>query len=358
MREAPEMRRFDYSFLKNKKWDNEIAGYLSLIHEEKGKETLYLKGEPRGIKRLVEIAKVKSTESSNEIEGIRTTGVRLRQLMSKKTAPRTRSEKEIAGYRDALNTVHENFEYIPITPNYILQLHKIMFSHTNSAFGGSFKNVQNYISATDENGKTYALFTPLAPYETPGAVKDICEAYNIAIGEGEVDPLLIIPVFIHDFLCIHPFIDGNGRISRLLTTLLLYRNGYDIGRYISLESKTAETKQDYYDSLEESQQGWHDGEDDPTPFIKYFLGVVTAAYREFSDRMEIAALSTVDSVTAAVRSMPGKFTKSDITKICTSLSTATVERRLRELCTEGAIEKRGGGRSTFYIVKDTGETND
>ena len=130
-----------------------------------------------------------------------------------------------------------------------------MFSHTNSAFGGSFKNVQNYISATDENGKTYALFTPLAPYETPDAVKDICEAYNIAIGEGEVDPLLIIPVFIHDFLCIHPFIDGNGRISRLLTTLLLYRNGYDIGRYISLESKTAETKQDYYDSLEESQQG-------------------------------------------------------------------------------------------------------
>ena len=208
--EVKKMRRFDYSFLKEKAWDNEIVGYLSQIHELKGKQVLYLRQKPADVEKLVEIAKIQSTESSNEIEGIRTTDTRLRQLMSEKTTPRTRDEKEIAGYRDALNTVHENFEYIPLTPNYILQLHKIMFSHTDSAFGGSFKNVQNYISATTADGRTYALFTPLAPYETPEAMRELCDAFNFSVGEGKVDPLLIIPCFIHDFLCIHPFIDGNG----------------------------------------------------------------------------------------------------------------------------------------------------
>ena len=170
------MRRFDYSFLKEKAWDNEIVGYLSQIHELKGKQMLYLRQKPADVEKLVEIAKIQSTESSNEIEGIRTTDTRLRQLMSEKTTPRTRDEKEIAGYRDALNTVHENFEYIPLTPNYILQLHKIMFAHTDSAFGGSFKNVQNYISATTADGRTYALFTPLAPYETQEAMRELCDA--------------------------------------------------------------------------------------------------------------------------------------------------------------------------------------
>ena len=181
------MRRFDYSFLKDKAWDNEIVGYLSQIHEQKGKQVLYLRQKPADVEKLIEIAKIQSTESSNEIEGIRTTDTRLRQLMSEKTTPRTRDEKEIAGYRDALNTVHENFEYIPLTPNYILQLHKIMFSHTDSAFGGSFKNVQNYISATTADGRTYALFTPLAPYETPEAMRELCDAYNFAVGEGKRD---------------------------------------------------------------------------------------------------------------------------------------------------------------------------
>lgn len=236
------MRNFDYSSLINKTWDNEIINYLSLIHEYKGKQSVYIQQKPSEIERLVEIAKVQSTEASNSIEGIRTTETRLRQLMSEKTAPRNRDEKEIAGYRDALNIVHENFEYIPLTPNYILQLHKILFSHTDSAFGGTFKNVQNYISATDADGRRFTLFTPLPPYETPTAMQEICDEYNRAIGEGKVDPLLIIPVFIHDFLCIHPFIDGNGRMSRLLTTLLLYRAGFEVGKYISLEAKIAKTK--------------------------------------------------------------------------------------------------------------------
>ncbi|MBQ9268197.1 MAG: Fic family protein [Oscillospiraceae bacterium] len=345
------MRRFDYSYLKDKTWDNEIVGYLSQIHEQKGKQALFLRQKPAEIAKLIEIAKIQSTESSNEIEGIRTTDTRLRQLMSEKTTPRSRDEKEIAGYRDALNTVHESFEYIPLTPNYILQLHKIMFSHTGSAFGGFFKNVQNYISATTADGRTYALFTPLAPYETPEAMRELCDACNFAIGDGSVDPLLIIPCFIHDFLCIHPFIDGNGRMSRLLTTLLLYRCGYEIGKYISLEAKIAQTKESYYDALEASQAGWHEGKDDPTAFIKYLLGTIIAAYRDFEERMELVAASPLDTVRNAVKTKIGKFTKTEIAELVTSMSATSVERHLRTLCERGEIEKRGGGRSTYYIRK-------
>ena len=343
------MRRFNYSSLKDKKWDIEIVNYLALIHEEKGKQSIYLKQKPDELKNLVEIAKIQSTESSNSIEGIRTTETRLRQLRDEKTTPRNRDEKEIAGYRDALRVVHENFEYIPLTQNYILQLHNIMFAHTDSSFGGSFKNVQNYISAVDSSGKTYTLFTPLAPYETPPAVQEICDEFNRVIGEGKVDPLLVIPVFIHDFLCIHPFIDGNGRMSRLLTTLLLYRSGYEIGKYISLEAKIAKNKEAYYDALELSQNGWHEEADDPTAFIKYLLGIIIAAYRDFNDRMNMIASSSFDTVSNAVNSRIGKFTKREILELCPSVSASTVERHLKKLCADGKISKNGGGRSTFYV---------
>lgn len=347
--EVGRMRRFNYSILKNKKWDIEVVNYLSLIHEEKGKQTLYLKQKPDELNSLVEIAKIQSTESSNSIEGIRTTETRLRQLMSEKTTPRNRDEKEIAGYRDALNVIHENFQYIPLTPNYILQLHKIMFSHTDSSFGGKFKNVQNYISATDAAGQRYTLFTPSAPYETPNAIQEICNEFNYVIGEGKVDPLLVIPVFIHDFLCIHPFIDGNGRMSRLLTTLLLYRGGYEVGKYISLEAKIAQDKGSYYDALELSQTGWHEEKDDPTAFIKYLLGTIIAAYRDFEDRVNIISPSSLDTVNKAVQSRIGKFTKRDILELCPSVSASTVERHLKKLCADGIISKNGGGRSTFYV---------
>lgn len=345
------MRRFDYSFLKNKAWDNEIINYLSQIHEQKGKQSLYLRQNAADMEKLIEIAKIQSTESSNAIEGIRTTDTRLRQIMGEKTMPRTRDEKEIAGYRDALNIVHENFAYLPLTPNFILQLHKILFAYTDSAFGGSFKNVQNYISATAPDGRTYALFTPLAPWETPDAMRELCDAFNFAVGEGAVDPLLIIPTFVHDFLCIHPFIDGNGRMSRLLTTLLLYRGGYEIGRYVSLEAKIAKTKEHYYDALEASQAGWHEGQDDPTPFIKYLLGTIAAAYRDFEERMELVAPSQLCTVRNAVQTRLGRFTKAEIAALCASMSAASVERHLRTLCASGEIEKRGGGRSTYYIRK-------
>lgn len=343
------MRQFDYAKLKDQLWDTEVVNYLSQIHEAKGKQTLYLRQKPEQLDRLVEIAKIQSTEASNEIEGIRTTETRLRQLMREKAAPRNRDESEIAGYRDALNVVHESFEYIPLTPNYILQLHKIMLSHTDSAFGGSFKNVQNYISATNADGKAYTLFTPLAPYETPPAVQEICDAYNRAMGEGKVDPLILISVFIHDFLCIHPFLDGNGRMSRLLTTLLLYRAGYEVGKYISLEAKIAKNKGAYYDALELSQTGWHEEKDDPTPFIKYLLGTIISAYRDFEDRMEIILPSSEDTVRKAVESRIGKFTKREIIELCPNISASTVERNLRAMVNRGELEKQGAGKSTVYI---------
>ena len=343
-----EMRHFDYIGLKNMTWDNEVINYLSLIHEYKGKQSIYMREKPSELERLVEIAKVQSTEASNSIEGIRTTETRLRQLMSERTAPRNRDEKEIAGYRDALNIVHENFDYIPLTPNYILQLHKILLSHTDSSFGGSFKNVQNYISATDAYGKHFTLFTPLAPYETPEAMQEICDEYNHAMGEGRVDPLLIIPVFIHDFLCIHPFLDGNGRMSRLLTTLLLYRAGYGIVKYISLEAKIAGNKDAYYSALEDSQIGWPEQQDDPTAFVKYLLSTIIAAYRDFDDRIQIVSPISLDTVKNAIESRLGKFTKKDILDLCPSLSASTVERHLKKLTAEGYITKHGAGKNTFY----------
>lgn len=347
------MRPFDYTQYQKAKWDIETMNYLSAIHEEKGKQELYLRQNAEALEKLVEIAKVQSTEASNDIEGIRTTETRLRQLMAEKTTPKNRDEKEIMGYRDALNLVHESFEYIPITPNYILQLHKIMFSHSDHSFGGQFKNVQNYISATDEAGNRYTLFTPLAPWETPEAVAQICDAYNRAISDGVVDPLILIPIFIHDFLCIHPFIDGNGRMSRLLTTLLLYRSGYYVGRYISLEKKIANNKDLYYDALSLSQADWHEGKDNPIPFVKYLLGTIISAYRDFEERAELVSMgkkqTAIDLVRSAVSTRVGKFKKAEIIELCPSISASGVERSLKKLCNSGEISMHGSGRAVFYV---------
>ena len=220
------MREFHYAAIREQKWDSEILGLIAAIYKEAGKQEMYLKQRPEELEKLVEIAKIQSTEASNAIEGIVTTSTRIRQLVEEKTTPRNRDEQEIAGYRDALSVIHENFDVILITRNYILQLHKILYSHMNNPMAGQTKSVQNYISATYPDGHTETLFTPLAPFETQDALDSICNEYNRAIGNLEAEPLILIPVFIHDFLCIHPFNDGNGRMSRLLTTLLLYRSGF------------------------------------------------------------------------------------------------------------------------------------
>ena len=231
------MRIFDYSSLKEKTWDCEIISLVAQIHEYKGRQEVYLKQKPEALDKLIEIAKRQSTEASNAIEGIRTTSTRLKQLCEKKTTPKNRDEEEILGYRDVLNTIHENYEYIPIRTNYILQLHRDLYKYTGKSIGGHFKVSQNVIADTNEDGKEYVLFTSLEPYETPSAIDSICENYNRMIESEDVDSILLIPIFIHDFLCIHPFSDGNGRMSRLLTALLLYKSGYVVGKYISIENK-------------------------------------------------------------------------------------------------------------------------
>ncbi len=243
------MRDFNYSKIKEQKWDSEVLSLIAAIYKYAGKQELYLKQRPDELEKLVEIAKIQSTESSNAIEGIVTTNTRIKQLVEESTTPKNRDEEEIAGYRDVLNIIHESFDAIPITKNYILQLHKILYSHMNNPIAGQTKTVQNYISATYPDGHTEVFFTPMAPFETPKALEKICEEYNRVIGNLEVEPLIAIPVFIHDFLCIHPFNDGNGRMSRLLTTLLLYRSGFYVGKYISLEAKIAKNKDLYYEAL-------------------------------------------------------------------------------------------------------------
>ena len=344
------MREFDYTKLKERTWDSEILGYVAQIHEYKGRQQVLLKQQPTELERLVEIAKIQSTEASNEIEGIRTTNTRLKQLCADKTMPRTRDEREIMGYRDVLNTIHESYEYIPLRSSYILQLHRDLYRYSEKGIGGSFKNTQNYISATDAAGNTFVLFTPLPPYETPAAIDQICNSYNRVIDTQEIDPLILIPVLIHDFLCVHPFNDGNGRMSRLLTTLLLYRAGYQVGKYISLESKIAKNKDLYYDALEASQSGWYESTDDPTPFIKYLLCVILAAYRELDERLELVSdkLSAIEVVRRTVECRIGKFTKADILELCPTLGKTSVESSLKQLVDEGVLIKHGKGRATFY----------
>ena len=345
------MRTFNYNKYREQKWDSEVLGLVAAIYKEAGKQELYLKQRPEELEKLVEIARIQSTESSNAIEGIVTTDTRIRQLVAEKTAPRNRSEQEIAGYRDALSVIHESFDAIPVTRNYILQLHKILYSHTNNPLAGQTKNVQNYISATYPDGHAEILFTPLSPFETPDALDRICEEYDRVIGNLELEPLIAIPVFIHDFLCIHPFNDGNGRMSRLLTTLLLYRSGFQVGRYVSLEAKIAKDKDLYYQALGASQHGWHAGDDDAVPFIKYLLGTILAAYRDFGDRFALVEQkrSALETVRLATQQKLGRFTKQDVRDLCPALSLSSVEGALRQLVADGELRREGKGKNTKYL---------
>lgn len=344
------MREFNYSLIRNQKWDSELLSLIAAIYKEAGKQELYLKQRPQELEKLVEIAKIQSTEASNAIEGIVTTSTRIRQLVEEKTTPRNRDEQEIAGYRDALNIIHESFDAIPVTQNYILQLHKIMYSHMNNPMAGRTKNVQNYITATYPDGHTEILFTPLEPYETPEALDRICGEFNKVIGNMELEPLIAIPVFIHDFLCIHPFNDGNGRMSRLLTSLLLYRCGFYVGRYISLEAKIAKNKDLYYSALRESQTGWHEGTEDAVPFIKYILGTVLAAYKDFEDRFALVEIkrTALETVRMASQSKIGRFTKQDIRELCPSLSLSAIESALRKMVEDGELKREGSGKNICY----------
>lgn len=348
------MRKFDYDLLKFCSFDCEILGLVAQIHEYKGRQELYLKQNPYDLDKLVEIAKIQSTEASNKIEGIITTNTRIKQLMEEKTTPKNRDEQEIMGYRDVLNTIHENYEYIPIRSSYILQLHRDLYKYSEKSIGGRYKNTQNVISKTLEDGTMQTIFTPLPPYETERAIEEICESYNQVIDSCIIDPLVLIPIFIHDFLCIHPFNDGNGRMSRLLTTLLFYRSGYVVGKYISIEKTIEKTKSTYYDVLHQSGVHWHDATNNAIPFVKYILSIIVSAYKDFEMRVDYVAekTSAVEQVQKAILQKIGKFTKSDIMEITPKLSKSSVENSLKKLVDNKSIIKHNQGKNTFYTRND------
>lgn len=345
------MRPFDYTEKWEKLLTPEIVGYLTTIHEYKGEQRLIAERHADVLESLVEVAKIQSTESSNKIEGIYTSDDRLKKIVLDKTMPKTRNEREIAGYRDVLNTIHENFPHIPIRDTFILQLHRDLYKFENVSKGGSFKTSDNVIKEEDASGNKFVRFIPLPAWGTPEAIINLCTAYNEAINGGKADPLLLIPMFVLDFLCIHPFSDGNGRMSRLLTLLLLYQNDYIVGRYISLEKLIERTKDNYYEALQESSQGWMEDKNNYAPFVKYILGIITAAYREFFDRAQIVEekkVSKPDRIEELIKNHLGTITKAEIVDATPGISTTTVQRTLTELVKAEKIIKIGNGRYTKY----------
>ena len=345
------MRIYDYE----NKWQDllkpDIVSLLTTIHEYRGKETLYMEAKRDVLVQLMETAKIQSTDASNKIEGIYTSDERLRKIVLDKTAPKSRNEREIAGYRDVLTTIHQSYDYIPIKASSILQLHRDLYKFSGSSIGGHYKVSDNEIAEIDGDGNKTIRFQPVAAWETSESIDKLCEAYNRIMERPDVDPLLILPMFILDFLCIHPFSDGNGRMSRLFTLLLLYRSKYHVGKYISIEKVINDSKETYYEVLQESSVGWHEGKNTYLPFVRYMLGAVVAAYREFSSRVSLfgtRGLSKSEIIREVIKETIGKITKAEIMARCPDISHTTVQRTLKELQEKGEIIKIGGGRYTSY----------
>ena len=317
------MRAFHFKAEYNQLLTPEVVAYLTQIHEYKGQQNLFIEAEADTLSSLLEVARIQSTEASNRIEGIVTTDDRLKKIVREKTMPKTRSEKEIAGYRDVLATIHESHDYIPPKPSVILQLHRDLYKYSGKSIGGSFKNSDNVIAEELPDGQQLVRFKPVPAFQTPEAIEDLCQAFNEALDKSEYDALLLIPMFVLDFLSIHPFNDGNGRMSRLLTLLLLYRCGYIVGKYISIEMFIEKSKETYYEALKASSIGWHESKNDYQPFTSYYLGVILKAYQEFQDRVEHLhgkTLSKADRIKSIFQKRIGKITKTDISAHCPDIS--------------------------------------
>lgn len=345
------MRQFDYREKWKKLLTPEIVSYLSQIHEFKGAQTVFIEIKADALTPLIEIAKIQSIEASNKIEGIYTSDERLRALVKDTTRPKTCAEREIAGYRDVLNTICENHDYIPLKPSIILQLHRDLYKFEGFGAGGKYKTANNVIEEEDTAGNKFLRFKPVQVWETPEAMEELCKAFDEAMAVEQIDPLILIPMFILDFLCIHPFNDGNGRMSRLLILLLLYRAGYVVGKYISIEKLIENTKDSYYECLQQSSKGWHENANDYESFVQYMLGIVTAAYREFSSRVKLITaegMSKPDRVREIIKNTFGTITKKEILERCMDISQVTVQRALADLTESGEIIKIGGGRYTKY----------
>ena len=328
-----------------------IYNTIAKIHEYKGKQELYVKNYPDVLDKMIDVAKIQSTKSSNAIEGIYTNDARLNELMNKKTEPRNRNEEEIAGYRHVLDIIHENYAYIEFNKNDILTLHNQLYSYSYVNYKGKFKTLDNTIMEVDELGNRKVRFQPVSSFETENYFDKMVGAYKKAV-EANIPALILIPVLIHDFLCIHPFDDGNGRMSRLLTLLLLYKFGYFVGRYISIEMLIEESKESYYEELKRSSEKWHTGENDEIPFIRYMLGVLLKAYEECDDRFNFIGnekLTSPERVLSVIQRSLEPLSKKDIMILCPDISQRTIERALKELYDNSKIKQIGSGRSTKYV---------
>ena len=345
------MRKFDYSFLDNGLLPANLVNLTSVIYSLKTGAEVRKEEYEKIFTELEKIAKVQSVKSSNAIEGIITSDERIKEIVNQSSEPLNHNEQEIAGYRDVLNTIHSNHDGIPLKPNIILQLHRDLYRFNTVTYGGQYKNVDNVIAEEDESGNKFVRFQPIEAWEVPESMENICSAFNEAIALEAINPLLAIPMFILDFLCIHPFNDGNGRMSRLLTLLLLYRSGYIVGKYISIEKMIETTKDSYYDALQKSSLGWHENNNDYAPFVKYMLSVILAAHREFASRVQImieSKLSKPERVAKIIEDTLGKVTKQDILDKCPDISETTVQRTLADLLKKHKIIKISGGRYTSY----------
>lgn len=329
-----------------------IVQMLNVIHESKGKQDLYIESHADALSSLMEIALIQSTDASNRIEGIFTSDQRLKELVNKKAEPRNRNESEIAGYRDVLTLIHESYDHIPISTNIIVQLHRDLYHYSGSSLGGKYKSVDNIIEEKDGSGNSFVRFMPVSAFETPQAMENMISAYTAAQKEEYINQLILTSLFVLDFLCIHPFGDGNGRMSRLLFLMLLYKAGYIGGKYISVEKLIEESKETYYEALYESSQDWHDGLNNDLPFVEYTLGVIISMYRDLDSRVELITNNRITKqmrIYLILKKQIGEITKRELMNLNPDISETTIEDALADLLKKGVIKKIGGGRYTSYI---------
>ncbi len=340
------MNSFNQGFIEKQPTNPELFQTVRIIGEYKGKQELFKQQVPQVIKTLRQAAIIQSTESSNRIEGITVPLKRIQELVSEKTTPRDRSEQEIAGYRDVLNTIHNSYAHIPFTPNVVLQLHRDLYKFAVNT-GGRWKTVDNEISVTYPDGTTFVRFRPTPAYETPAAMERLHDRFNYLWELGKIEPLLLIATYVLDFLCVHPFLDGNGRMARLLTLLLLYKAGYEVGRYISLERIVENTKESYYDTLYSSSQNWHEGQHNLLAWWEYFLGVMLlGAYREFEERVgsvTTARGTKTEMVLDAISNLPEEFSVRELQEKCPTVSRDLIRHVLRQQRKAGNLECLGRG---------------
>lgn len=338
------------AYLDSLQFSGQQLETLNRMGEYQGKHALYADRIPEVLKTMRRIARVESAESSNRIEGIHAPRGRILGLVIEGTAPQNRSEQEIAGYRDALALVHESAADMDVTTNVIRQLHTVMYRYLPQP-GGHWKMVDNQIIERDPAGVPRVRFDPVPAVATPQAMEDLTSGLRRALFSENRPGLVVAPLAVLDFLCIHPFTDGNGRVSRLLTLLLLYRMGHQVGRYISLERITEESRETYYEALENSSQRWHEGRHDPHPWLDYFWGVLLRAYAEFTERaggLNRGASRKAALVREAAARMVGPFALADLQAQCPGISLPTIKRELAAMRDEGLVRLDGRGRGARW----------